>query len=178
MRSLQLRICCQALPMVNQISEKLRQFIKHLQSPNGEISESERPEDFDRVTKKSLSELKEELIASLEWLRAEGAKHQSVDTFAKKLEILGEVKSLKRLKIALSVYFTYEQLINSPDPRYDSFFASLLDTLGEFPAEARVLSWNYDSQFELSYLAYIKDDHIQTARKRLPAMRSLQLRIS
>ena len=87
-----------------------------------------------------------ELINDLQWLLDISSKHASVDTFARKLSIIGDSKNLKKLKVVLSVFFTFEQIIKQPDERYDSFFASLYNENGELPENIRILSWNYDSK--------------------------------
>ena len=106
------------------------------------------------------------LIKDLQWLLDYESKHSSVDTFARKLSIIGDHQNLKKLKVVLSVFFTFEQIIKQPDKRYDSFFASLYNEDNELPKNVRILSWNYDSQFELSYLQYsreINTSNIQVA---------------
>ena len=95
------------------------------------------------------------------------ANHASVDTFAKKLYIKESYTELNRLKIALSVFFVFEQIINKTDLRYDTFFASLLSVPNEFPKNVRILSWNYDSQFELSFAEYSDNYSISHNQKRL-----------
>ncbi len=94
------------------------------------------------------------MIDDLKWLLVESQRHSSVDTLAKKLTIRRRFGDLERFKIALSVFFTFEQSQNPPDNRYDSFYASIIDSRGEFPPNIRILSWNYDYQFELSFSEY------------------------
>jgi hypothetical protein len=38
--------------------------------------------------------------------------------------------------------------------RYDSFYASVLDSTNKIPSNIKILSWNYDSQFELAFTEY------------------------
>lgn len=95
------------------------------------------------------------MLVDLEWLRHESENHASVDTFAKKLYLKGQMDLLNKLKVSLSIYFICEQLMNKVDPRYDYFFAALLkNNVREFPEQIRILSWNYDYRFELSYSEY------------------------
>lgn len=88
----------------------------------------------------------------------ESKKHQSIDTYAKKLYITGDFSKLKKLKSILTIYFIIIQSKSEADERYDSFFASILDEIHlEFPKGLKILSWNYDYQFEKAYSNYNRD---------------------
>jgi hypothetical protein len=86
--------------------------------------------------------------------------HASIDTYAKRLRINAPFSNNAReayngLKAILSCFFIYEQMQNKVDYRYDSFFASMLsDSHTEFPENVRILTWNYDFQFEKAYSLY------------------------
>lgn len=108
-----------------------------------------------------------QMIEDLEWLYKESAHHASVDTLAKKFTILGDYKSLKRLKLALSIYFIVQQAPNKVDLRYDSFFASLISSDGIFPDEVNIITWNYDLQFELAYSSYTPSNDILEIQRNL-----------
>lgn len=84
-------------------------------------------------------------------------KHASVDTYAKRLFITNDEK-LTDLKIVLTAFFEYEQSVNHIDIRYDHFLASIIPDYSKiFPDNVRVLTWNYDRQFELAYKPYQGD---------------------
>jgi hypothetical protein len=152
---------CHAMPIVHQIPEKLHRLIFLLKEEQLKLSPSDKFSNFAVDIAKGA--LQAELIANLEWLQAESLKHASVDTLAKKLYIKGDSKALHTLKICLSVFFICEQLSNKVDERYDSFYASLLsDSLTSFPNKLRILSWNYDFQFEMAFSAYSDRDEIET----------------
>ena len=88
-------------------------------------------------------------------MHQESKNHASIDTFAKKLFIKGEKANLKRLKIAMSIFFIFEQALHKPDSRYDSFYSAILDSsIHNLPKNINILSWNYDYQFELAFTAY------------------------
>lgn len=88
----------------------------------------------------------------IDWLLAAVKRHSSIDTYAKKLSIARKTNDLNRLKGLLSLYFLYAQAGKPPDKRYDSFFASILkQSAQDLPSSIRIVSWNYDHQFELSY---------------------------
>lgn len=140
---------CQALPIVNQIPTRLDLLI-------GRLKENEfgfiQQETYNEIDKLAILEL---MLEDLRWLRDNTEKHASIDTLAKKLYLKEKYPELNKLKSALSIFLVLEQLINSADKRYDAFFASILNEhYTELPENIRVLSWNYDSQFEKSYAEY------------------------
>lgn len=95
--------------------------------------------------------------------------HQTFDTYAKMLYLTRNNAELKTLKIVLSSYFYYIQSFKEIDKRYDHFLASIIQGIDVenpkfdiFPENIRILSWNYDLQFELAlrkYLYKITDYH-------------------
>ena len=110
----------------------------------------------------SNKEAKENLIADLTWLYNGTAKHATIDTFAKKLYLTGRTQEYERLKKVLSIYLIIEQIINNPDSRYDTFLANFLTQTIDIPANIKVLTWNYDSQFEFAFSEYV--ENIDTPR--------------
>jgi hypothetical protein len=121
----------------------------------------------DEVVKISPTEEALEYVADLEWLMKFSEKHASVDTFAKKLALTGKRADLFKLKNVLSAFLLIEQLRNPIDPRYDSFFASLLKSKFDMPKNIRILSWNYDMQFEMAYRYFSDDSNIYNAQATL-----------
>jgi len=119
---------------------------------------------FNSEHHKKFSDTKEVLgdfIENLLWLSAEGLNHVSIDTFAKKLWIRKEYALLKRLKITLSCFFILSQ-IEKWDKRYDAFFATIINKDPfDLPSNLKIISWNYDYQFERAYSEFtgIKDLH-------------------
>ena len=155
-----------ALPIVKDIPDRLKSLINLLESEKLQLSTEEKFKDTRLENLQSKNFYQKKLIKDLQWLLDYESKHSSVDTFARKLSIIGDDQNLKKLKVVLSVFFTFEQIIKQPDKRYDSFFASLYNEDNELPKNVRILSWNYDSQFELSYLQYsreINTSNIQAA---------------
>ena len=152
-----------ALPIINELPSRIanilsRNLFKDIKSK------------MEGVNKYSHNSLKThyELIKLIEWLQKEAAKHQTIDTFAKKLFVRGDNENLIKLKIALSAYFMLEQSVDDDvintisengkkrlDYRYDSFFASILGKNAfDLPKHVNILSWNYDYQFEIAYSEY------------------------
>ncbi|MBO0343581.1 hypothetical protein [Flagellimonas profundi] len=142
-----------ALPIVNEITDRIGNLIVRLtQFPRTHLMGILNEETINGE-KHDLSVSLDKIIEDLEWLKRESDNHASIDTYAKKLLINKEYKSLHKLKVALSLFFTIEQVINKPDDRYDFFYAALYDESYHynFPSHIKILSWNYDNQFEISF---------------------------
>jgi hypothetical protein len=103
----------------------------------------------------------DDFVSDYSFILNEGLKHQSIDTYAKKLYITQDFPNLKKLKTILSIYFIIIQSRRSSDERYDSFFASILEeSKNIFPNNLKILSWNYDYQFEKAYSIYCGDSRL------------------
>ncbi|MGE0561962.1 MAG: hypothetical protein AB7O47_09110 [Flavobacteriales bacterium] len=149
-----------ALPIVNQMPERIKGIIDYLKKNKLELSEMLFFERHKQELPKNQYYYFNSMIKDFEWLNEESIKHASIDTYAKKLFIKRDEDKLRALKAALSAYFTFEQIINPPDKRYDAFYASLLTEGCIFPNSISILSWNYDSQFELSLAEYSNSKEI------------------
>jgi len=139
-----------ALPIVKEIPDKIRELIKLLESSDYQISSDEKFDDLPDTK----HHYQKQLTNDLKWLLKESLNYSSVDTFAKKLTITRKNADLNRLKVTLSIFFVFLQTLNESDKRYDTFYASILNNFRGFPKNLRILSWNYDYQFEISYLEY------------------------
>lgn len=148
----------EALPIVDEIPKRVEKLILLLKNETSKIDPKSELEGVDKeivsIKLKPFLAHFLELIESLEWMMHESRNHASIDTFAKKLFIREEDDKLKKLKIAMAIFFTFEQALMKPDPRYDAFYASLLTGLNRFPQNLNIVSWNYDNQFELAYAEY------------------------
>lgn len=107
-------------------------------------------------TQPSIEFTKDLLVKDLMWLYDGAIKHATIDTFAKKLFLTGRVEEYNKLKKLLAIYFIIEQVINKPDSRYDTFLANILTPNLEIPNRIKILTWNYDSQFEIAFNEYKK----------------------
>lgn len=103
-----------------------------------------------------LEDTKKVLLRDLRWLYDGSIKHATIDTFAKKLFLTGKTEEYNKLKKLLAIYFIIEQVINKPDSRYDTFLANILTPNLEIPDRIKILTWNYDSQFEIAFNEYKK----------------------
>ena len=151
-----------ALPIVSQMSKRIviasawleRQYQVHHIPNRGNTADSQK---FTKV------------IEDLNWLKeiCDTSKNFSVDTYARKLNLAGKDEEYQKLKNILSFYFTLEQKINSPDIRYDNFWASILKHKSVFPSNIKIISWNYDFQFELTYQDFLGANSLSDARDAL-----------
>lgn len=140
----------QCVPVVNGMAHdaldtntKLKEIFN---SPKGEIISRMSNLDHLAITKES-----ERLLGEISQI----CKNQaSIDTYAKKLYLGRKIRESKKLKNELSFYFTLVQILNPPDKRYDNFWASILNNNTHLPNKVSVLSWNYDFQFEKTYMEF------------------------
>ena len=154
------------LPVVERFPDFLKGKKNKLSSNEFNLDSTSKFEDFEQL-KLCKRDYQKELINIFEWIETESRRHASVDTFAKKLFLKEDFKALKKLKIGLSLYFILEQSGKRPDKRYDTFFSSILDHLDVFPKNIRILSWNYDNQFELAYSDFHPNKTIDDIDNRL-----------
>lgn len=92
-------------------------------------------------------------------------QNATIDTYAKKLVLKKWQERFKELEQLLALFFIYLQLKNYPDTRYDTFLANILEPNLHFPQHIRVISWNYDSQFEIAYSEYDEKDELRVGSK-------------
>jgi len=155
-----------ALPIVEKIPERLAGFITEMESDYLRIGVGHYEDLSISGLQEPISEYQNRMIQNLKWLHGESKKNASIDTLAKKLFLKGDSK-LVDLKIGLSLFFAFEQIKNEPEPRYDAFFASILDSNLKLPDRLKILSWNYDSQIEISYSGFCDSDDIRLCSQRL-----------
>lgn len=110
----------------------------------------------------NLNIFKQKFAIDRDWFYNESLKHKSIDTFAKRL-FLTKDDNLKRLKALMSLYLTTIQIPQNYDYRYDSFFATMLEEKEgklKLPDNIKFISWNYDLQFEIALVNYLKQNLI------------------
>lgn len=108
-----------------------------------------------------------QLHGDLLWLHSECKRHASVDTLAKKAYLTKNNKLLARVKSALIGFLFLKQILNEADPRYDAFLASILNAELEIPSHIKVVSWNYDFQFEKAFSAYLNSNYLSESEIKL-----------
>lgn len=105
-----------------------------------------------------LNSILHEIIDNLKWLLLNSDIHSTIDTFAKKLHITGKYKDLVRFKKTIAVFFLFQEMRNDVDIRYDTFFASILENSLNLPSNVKIMSWNYDLQFERAFTSYSQSE--------------------
>lgn len=148
----------EGLPIVNEIPLRLQQIIELYSEPSYKEDDSVTISEIPI----NLKNAQAALVDDLRWLYDNTKRHATIDTFAKKLFLTGKRDDYTKLKRLLSIYFKTEQLINRPDSRYDTFLASVLqrNLQGKLriSKDISLLTWNYDSQFEIAYREYLTTD--------------------
>jgi len=146
---------CEVLPLVINMQGELKKIIDLLNEPRFALSND--PPLFGQNTTlpRGREDVRKRLIEDLQWLHDEISNHASVDTFANKLYIKND-ENLTRLKITLSAFIILIQCNNKYDKRYDTFFASILkENAINLPKNIKIISWNYDYQFEKAFREYL-----------------------
>lgn len=144
----------EGLPLVTEIPSRIEYIISVIKDvPYTQYSER-RILPLGSNSGTGIETAKEMLIKDLEWLAKESARHATVDTFARKLFLTGKSDDFTKLKGLLSLYFIIEQIINKTDNRYDTFLANVLEINNRIDKKITILSWNYDSQYEIALKEY------------------------
>ncbi len=152
-----------SLPLIRTMGVRMQafsSFLKH-QRENGEIKK----------------ELIQPFIDELDKLITHEKESTSIDAYAKELTNSNKQMELHRLKMVLSSYFIFEQLIKPEDiifyekdgktkvsseiqemlstpidRRYRTFWADYINGFDSVPASnIKIISWNYDMQFEFAF---------------------------
>jgi hypothetical protein len=126
---------------------------------------------FSQTMHKEFSVLQAPVTHDLSAFANEVANHSSIDTYARILFLKGDFDKLRRLKFFLSLFFYVEQRNKPVNKRYDLFLASIIGGYSgspKLPKNIRILSWNYDSQFELSALKFFSAQDTHEVRAKLP----------
>jgi len=106
------------------------------------------PQNFDWKNAKA------SIIEGMQELKSICSNNATIDTYAKKLRLKSDYAGLAYIERLLTFYFVLEQILLLPDSRYDTFLASILEEGMTFPEHIKVISWNYDSQFEIAFNEY------------------------
>lgn len=160
----------EGLPCVSEIATCLEEIVNLLER-------TKFPEEIEWLndsvglnSKEDWEQARIETALQFKQLLEKCAEHSTIDTYAKKLRLRKDIPGLRKLEQLLSLFFMYLQMENKPDSRYDSFLASILQDNLHFPDHIHVLSWNYDSQFEIAYDEYNEGEYLYTGSKRSKIM--------
>jgi hypothetical protein len=113
-------------------------------------------------TRKDLAETHRDFVTNLCKRIKEVAKGTrefgTPDTYAKFLNLKKRESELIELKEVLAIYFLIEQLINKrTDDRVLVFLTTVMEIGEVFPTNIKLLSWNYDIQFQLAAQNFRKE---------------------
>lgn len=142
------------IPIVSEIYGEMARRADEIALYNWEPHATYKPTDRDRAFEVDLNKAQKELSADLKWLAGECANHATIDTFAKKLFLTKDRTNYKRLKRAFATFLLIEQITYKSDIRYDAFLANILNKSIEIPDDITIMTWNYDSQFEIALSGY------------------------
>lgn len=148
-----------AIPILNELSEIMVDFARfYLNNYDNNLFNN--PNIYSQDSK-------EYSIWEIGYFGEKGKKFGTIDTYAKKLVLNHSDGELKRLKLAVSNFFTIWQYSNNLynkdvkkfkdviDRRYISLLASILEDTNEINPSIKTninfVSWNYDLQLEMAY---------------------------
>lgn len=117
-----------AVPMVKEIPKEIDNFIRAIKKTNKDA----------------------DLLEALIWVKKESSKFGSIDDFALSLYNYNE-KEFRKFKATMCCFFTYVQLKNNVNPRYHAFLHRIKNKIDSQISNVKILSWNYDFQFERAY---------------------------
>ncbi|MEJ7684834.1 MAG: hypothetical protein WKG06_44710 [Segetibacter sp.] len=170
------------LPVIDEMPERL--YALQANIANNKYSSYD---DYQRDVIEPLEPKAKELIEDINWLIKEIKPHKTVDTLAKKFYLISNRhQDLMKLKRLLIIYFLYEQGLKggeirkgitkeTPDRRYDSFIASITNPSinnTTLPGNFKIITWNYDLQFELALREYRPGLKINDIQKEIQAIPS------
>lgn len=163
-----------ALPVINEIGGKLESFKNIIKDF---IDEKRR-----NPLTNNLNPAADDFFGEISWLIDNTKNHLTIDAFARKLfakdSSHNDLRSLKRV---LSTYFLFEQIKTNqneslrkdekgntqfkqtPDKRYDGFISTLISDVinnNQLAGNVKIISWNYDSQFEQAYKEFWDFKHL------------------
>ncbi|HLD52075.1 MAG TPA: hypothetical protein VJA82_02115 [Sediminibacterium sp.] len=174
-----------ALPIINELPSRLKEFRFLLfercdKGYDSFISSEKFQTNIQSIARK--------IIVEIDWVLEELMHHSTIDTLAKRLYLISSRhQDLIRLKKVLYTYFLFEQGYNDseirkgfqkevPDKRYDSFIAtyisSVIDSL-KIPGNIKVVTWNYDIQFDIAFSKYLTDSNIDNVSAKVQILPSL-----
>lgn len=108
------------------------------------------------------------MLEEIDSLKGKIQEHATIDTYARKLSLIGDRHSFAKLKDVLCAFFIWEQIEHKPDSRYNTFLANVLEsgTLS-LPKDISIISWNYDSQIEIAYQSYRRNSSLPVFEKNI-----------
>lgn len=146
------------IPLASELKSSLVDFESFLNSNSnifeGRFSKLSNNQEID------LGKTIKSLIDELSYFNKELVDFATVDTYARKLVFIKDVKRLFILKRVMTCFFAYNQMKSPVKSRYDSFVASIIRDNTQYPIDEkiRILSWNYDIQLELALYKFMESN--------------------
>lgn len=151
-------VLTEGLPVVAEIPNRIRKFRKFIDDCIIDTNAMYQFKGMFQTRGEDIARQKQDMLRDIDELIDGIVSHATIDTYAKKLFLVGDKRRFKTLKNVLCAYFVWEQLDHSIDQRYDTFLANVLSPRNLYlPQSISVISWNYDSQFELAYNFYTRN---------------------
>lgn len=151
-------VLTEGLPVVAEIPNRIRKFRKFIEDCVIDANAMYQFKGMFQTRGSDIARQKQEMLQDIDELIEGIISHATIDTYAKKLFLVRDYRRFNTLKNVLCAFFVWEQLDHSIDQRYDTFLANVLSQRNlYFPQSISVISWNYDSQFELAYSFYTKN---------------------
>lgn len=169
------------LPVIDELPKRLELFKGLLLNKVAYNDQS-----LEIVTSEIIEDAKD-LIEQIDKIGVELLRHKTIDTVAKKLYLIKECHPyLVILKKVLIVYFLFEQsyfdgdiregvVKQIPDKRYDALIATIISKqVGNLslPNNFKIITWNYDLQFEIAYREYLLQLNRSQIQEKLQAIPS------
>lgn len=155
----------EGLPVVNEITGRLREYVDGVRNATFPIDMKWTNQYLEMNDKSDWEYARQRLLYNLDYLYRVCRNNATIDTYAKKLVLQGKREDLEHLERMLAFFFVSEQVLCAPDSRYDTFLANILQDKRQFPENINVLSWNYDSQFEIAYHEYDVENQLRIGSK-------------
>lgn len=145
-------VLTEGLPIVSEIPNRIRKFRKFIEDCVIDTNISYEFKNLFQTRGEDIVRQKNDMLRDIDELIEGIVSHATIDTYAKKLFLIRDKRRFKTLKNVLCAFFVWEQLDHSIDQRYDTFLACVLSERNLYLSKnISVISWNYDSQFELAY---------------------------
>ena len=158
----------EGLPVVAEIPAQFKKFRNY-------IAKADVPASgyvpFQRMYQRSAADIERsrtEMLSDIDEMLKGIEEHATIDSFARKLYLTGQIRSFQKLKSILCSFFVWAQLTYKPDGRYDTFLANVLEEKSlAIPSDISILSWNYDAQIETAYNAYNAKGRVPVLEKNI-----------
>ena len=152
-----------ALPLVNQINDRVLLLIKLLTKKEHEFGE-DRNHYSPFSNKENLLFVMDDLYWLLSLLDKE--KGLTIDEIAFDLNKPPH-EDYDRIRKVIAVYFALEQVFYGVDYRYKVFFRNLSKPNYDYRKELKILTWNYDSQIEMGFSSILDTNNLSTIRSKI-----------